>query len=181
MGNGIEAAVTMGKLRQAIQSAGFICPHPPVMLSAANSTLALHDRNVIATAVAGVLSPKTATIAFSSAGHPLPVMSRGGKEVETFEGSAPPLGVPGVEGAMTHTTELQPGDLAVFYTDGLIEGTRNIDIGERILRSALVSPNPVDLDDPASALHERVLGRAESRDDVAILTVARRAVDGAGR
>jgi serine phosphatase RsbU (regulator of sigma subunit) len=173
MGSGLEAAVTMGKLRQAIQSVAFVHAEPSVMLDAANATLAEHDKERIATAVAGVLDPKNATLTFAAAGHPLPMLRTFDGMLVAFEGTAPPLGVYEEGDARNHFALLNPGDLAVFYTDGLIEATRDADIGERMLRMALLGPGCLGSQDSAIALHHRMLGKTECTDDVAILTVAR--------
>jgi PAS domain S-box-containing protein len=173
MGSGLEAAVTMGKLRQAIQSVAFVHAEPSVMLDAANATLAEHDKERIATAIAGVLDPKNATLTFAAAGHPLPMLRTFDGMLVAFEGTAPPLGVYEEGDARNHFALLNPGDLAVFYTDGLIEATRDADIGERMLRMALLGPGCLGSQDSAIALHGRMLGKAECTDDVAILTVAR--------
>jgi PAS domain S-box-containing protein len=176
MGHGLDAAVTMGKLRQAIQSAAFVNPDPPVILDAASSTLMLHDRDMIASAIAAILTPHTATLTFAAAGHPLPLIRRRDATLLEFHGTAAPLGLSARCDAQRHTAELMPGDIAVFYTDGLIEATRDADIGERMLRTALASSKSLGSEDAASRLHERVLGRYDSPDDVAILTVERRAL-----
>jgi sigma-B regulation protein RsbU (phosphoserine phosphatase) len=173
MGHGLEAAVTMGKLRQAIQSAAFVSPNPSVMLDAASRTLMLHDRELIASAVAGVLNPGTGKLTFAAAGHPLPMVRRGDATLVEFSGIAAPLGVSGRCDAQEHAVKLLPGDLAVFYTDGLIEATRDADTGEKLLRSALRASTVLESDDPAASLHACVIGPYKSRDDVAILTVTR--------
>lgn len=172
MGNGLDAAVTMGKLRQAIQSAGLVLPDPGIMLGAAGSTLALDDGDRIATAVAAVLDPYESTLTFAAAGHPLPLIRRVTGKLSTFNGTGPPLGISGGEN-QTHLARLNPGDLAVFYTDGLIEATRDAVSGERVLFNALASVKPLDIDNAAAGLHRRVLGNFTTPDDVAILTVAR--------
>jgi anti-sigma regulatory factor (Ser/Thr protein kinase) len=59
----------------------------------------------------------------------------------------------------------------VFYTDGLIESTHDMDEGERRLRAALADPAIANAPHPALAIHDAVLVEG-SRDDVAILTVA---------
>jgi phosphoserine phosphatase RsbU/P len=173
MGSGLEAAVTMGKLRQAIQSVAFVHAEPSVMLDAANATLAEHDKERIATAVAGVLDPTEATLTFAAAGHPLPILRTADGMLVAFDGTAPPLGVYEEGDARNHFAQLNPGDLAVFYTDGLVEATRDADVGEHMLRRALLGPRCLGAQESARALYRRMLGKVQCLDDVAILTVAR--------
>jgi sigma-B regulation protein RsbU (phosphoserine phosphatase) len=173
MGHGLEAAVTMGKLRQAMQSVAFVQAEPSIMLDAANATLAEHDEERIATAVAGVLDPKMATLSFAAAGHPLPMLRRSDGMLVAFEGVAPPLGVYEAGDARNHFARLEPGDLAVFYTDGLIEATRDAETGEQLLQRAVLEHVVPRSGDSARALLRSTMGKTACVDDVAILTVAR--------
>jgi PAS domain S-box-containing protein len=173
MGSGIAAAITMAKVRQAIQSAALVRPDPPTMLDAANSTLTLHDARAAATAVAGVLNPVTAELTFASAGHPLPLVRQNAGELGEFTGIAPPLGVFEKARAQTHCATLLPGDLAVFYTDGLIDSGHDGISGDRLLRSILSSTTFSAVDEIAESLHRRMRDTGSRTDDVAILTVAR--------
>jgi PAS domain S-box-containing protein len=173
MGSGFHAAVTMGKLRQAMQSTGLIDADPTRMLEAANLTLALHNAEPFATAIAGILDPVEATLTFASAGHPMPIVRRENGRLAQFAGADPPLGA-GPGGAEVHATRLEPGDLAVFYTDGLIESTRDVIAGQRTLRDALRTTHLLHAENSAEFLHRHVLGEVGSPDDVAIMTVSRR-------
>lgn len=173
-GSGLAAAVTMAKLRQAIQSTALILPEPATMLDAANSTLALHDTGGSATAIAGVLDPTTAELTFASAGHPMPLVREKNGRLEDFAGSAMPLGVYEKARAQTHYATLAPGDVAVFYTDGLVETECDVASGERLLRSILASAGFSLADQIAEILHRQMLHSRFASDDVAILTIARR-------
>jgi serine phosphatase RsbU (regulator of sigma subunit) len=145
-----------------------------VMLDAASSTLMLHDRELIASAVAGILHPEKATLTFAAAGHPLPLIRQRDATLLEFRGAAAPLGFSEHCSASTHIAELSPGDVAVFYTDGLIEATRDALAGELMLHNVLARADGIDAAEIAAHLHDRVLGARESPDDIAILTVARR-------
>lgn len=90
-----------------------------------------------------------------------------------FEGTAPPLGVYEEGDARNHFALLNPGDLAVFYADGLTEATQDAGIGEQRLRMALLGPACLGSQDSAIALHGRIFGKTQCLDDVAILTLAR--------
>lgn len=173
MGHGLEAAVTMGRLRQAMQSVAFVHAEPSIMLDAANATLAEHDKDLIATAVAGVLDPKTATLSFAAAGHPLPLLRTFDGILVDYQGVAPPLGVYEAGDARNHFAQLNPGDLAVFYTDGLIEATRDAEIGELILRRAVLEHVVPRSGNSARALHRSTMGKSACVDDVAILKIVR--------
>jgi serine phosphatase RsbU (regulator of sigma subunit) len=72
---------------------------------------------------------ETGTMTWTNAGHPLPLLVRGGQVIGQLEcPPTPPFGL-GAQGAsatsMTVSSEaLEPGDGVLFYTDGVIEAHR---------------------------------------------------------
>jgi serine phosphatase RsbU (regulator of sigma subunit) len=71
----------------------------------------------------------------------------------------------------SHTIALPPGAFLAFFTDGLVESTRDALEGERRLRAALADPAVRAAHRPAAAIRNAVLVEG-ARDDVAILTLA---------
>jgi serine phosphatase RsbU (regulator of sigma subunit) len=75
------------------------------------------------TAVIAELSLDTGELTWIGAGHPPPLLIRGGRRTRPLElSSVPPLGIelPGPAPVIS-TESLEPGDLLLFYTDGLVE------------------------------------------------------------
>jgi serine phosphatase RsbU (regulator of sigma subunit) len=67
----------------------------------------------------------TGRLQWVNAGHPLPLLVRGAKVVDTLAcHPAPPLGL-GFREAVVATAALEPADRVLFYTDGVVEG-RNL-------------------------------------------------------
>ncbi len=67
------------------------------------------------------LDVHTGRLKVLSAGHPRPLLLRGGHIVGEVPCDATlPIGFGGIEGAVTEIS-LEPGDRVVFYTDGLVE------------------------------------------------------------
>jgi PAS domain S-box-containing protein len=173
MGHGLDVAVIMGKLRHAMHSVAFVQPTPVSMLDAANATLLEYDEDLTTTAIAGILDPADATLTFATAGHPLPLLRTSDGDLVAFEGAAPPLGLYEDGDARNHFAHLDPGDLAVFYTDGLVEATRDVTLGENLLRQTLLALGAQETETPRAILNGTLFGMAPPEDDIALLTIAR--------
>ena len=169
LGHGLHAAITMTKLRQAMQAAAMVVPDPNVMLRVADRTLRLVDPDAYATAVAALYDHTAQTLTFASAGHP-------GLMVRTPDGCVREHTSPGTllglhEDAACGSTvvAMPPGTIIVFFTDGLIEATRDIAEGLRRLREAMARDEIVYAAQPAKAIVDFVLDGGAADDDVAVL------------
>jgi Stage II sporulation protein E (SpoIIE) len=77
------------------------------------------------TAVIAELDLDSGQLSWISAGHPLPLILRGGRRSPALEAMpATPLGVPSPVPPVVTRVSLEPGDLLLFYTDGLSEAAR---------------------------------------------------------
>jgi serine phosphatase RsbU (regulator of sigma subunit) len=169
LGHGLQAAVTMTKLRQAMQSAAMVNPDPNVMLAVADRTLRMLDVDGYATAVAALYDRDLHTVTFASAGHPGPIMRTPGGDV--FEFTSPGLMLGLRTGAENDTTVVPapPGTTLVFFTDGLVEATRDYEAGQQRLMAAVGGADFTTIERPAQAIANAVLGEVISSDDVALL------------
>ena len=170
LGHGLHAAITMTKLRQAMQSAAMVDANPNVMLDVADKTLRMHDADGYATALAAIYDPPTHILTFASAGHPGPALAKPDGTVEEFMSPGLLLGMRtnGAEKA-TKEIKLQVDSVLVFFTDGLVEATRDIEEGHRRVHEALARPELIHGPSPARALVEAVLRGQEPGDDIAVL------------
>jgi PAS domain S-box-containing protein len=170
MGSGLEAAVTMGKVRQAMRAAALLDADPLTMLRVADATFRMDDAAGLATALAAVIDPATMTMRYACAGHYAPlVRDRAGTVRELPADSGLPLGLRDAAESRVDTLHLEDGALIVLYTDGLIESTRDARDGDRRLRAALRAAHD-GIIRPAQSIYDAVLEQG-SRDDVAILTI----------
>ena len=171
IGNGLEAAVTMAGVRQAIRGAAQVFPEPAAVLDAADRALRSEQPERIVTAFVGILDPLTLAFSYASAGHPPPMLCHPDGALSELVAIDLPLGLRNEYGASENAdTVLPEGSLLVLYTDGLTESTRDVIEGERRLREALGRDDVRGSGSAASAIRRAVLGVAT--DDVAILTVA---------
>ena len=169
-GRGLTAAVIMGRMRQAIETLATYESDPVRLLDAADSVLRRAHPDAIVTALVGVVDPAARTLTYATAGHPTPIVRAPDGMLRQLPGRGLPLGLrEGGEPPAT-TVVLPASSLVVFFTDGLVESTRDIDEGERRVLAALADDALADGRAPAAALVARVLDDG-IRDDVAVLTL----------
>jgi len=169
-GRGLTAAVIMGRTRQALETLATYESDPVRLLDSADAVLRRAHPDAIVTALVGVIDPAIGTMTYATAGHPTPFVRATDGTIRRLPGRGLPLGLREGHHQPATTIVLPPSSLAVFFTDGLTEATRDIDEGERRLIAALDDPAVAEGRAPAAALVARVLDEA-IRDDVAVLTV----------
>ncbi|GAC1302953.1 MAG: hypothetical protein NVSMB21_01490 [Vulcanimicrobiaceae bacterium] len=170
VGHGLHAAITMTKLRQAMQAAAMVRADPAAMLEVAERTLLLHDASCYATALAAVYDRDARTLTLASAGHPAPLLLRDGR-IESCGILGLMLGVAVGSRRRTTCLAVEPETSVVFYTDGLTELERDIEAGERRLFDALERPGIMLVPRPARAIVAAVIGASVPSDDIALMTM----------
>ncbi|MFD7686550.1 SpoIIE family protein phosphatase [Streptomyces sp. NPDC059781] len=167
MGSGIPAAATMGRLRTATHTLASLGLDPAVLLEHLDRITGGLDQ-AIATCVYAVHDPRGRRCTIANAGHLPPVRVRAGHAPELLDlPTGVPLGVGGVAFSTT-TVELEPGDLLVLYTDGLVE-TRRHPLDERLDRLLALLDHPGDSLEELCDLLLRTLHEPDNFDDVALL------------
>jgi PAS domain S-box-containing protein len=171
-GHGLEAAVIMGEIRQALRAASFEKAEPSAILDRASRLLIASGRTVFVTAIFGVLDPVTGRFAYATAGHPPPLIvdERG---LRALPSAGLPIGLRDDEG-VDFALRLKAPCTLVMYTDGLLEFARDLDAAEHRIEAAVRALAHEDIDHLAGALMKEVLGEDEPTDDIAILTVTAR-------
>ena len=170
-GRGLTAAVIMGRMRQAIETLATYETDPVRLLDAADRVLRRTYPDAIVTALVALVDPAARTMAYATAGHPAPVVRFADASTRPLPGRGLPLGLRDGHRAPTTTVALPPGAMVVFFTDGLVESTRDIAEGEHRLSAALRDEALAEMHAPAAALVARVLDDGIVRDDVAVLTL----------
>ncbi|MFE0738820.1 SpoIIE family protein phosphatase [Streptomyces sp. NPDC058855] len=120
-GHGIDAATGMVALRNALRGLAATGAGPAQLLTWLNSITHQLTENLTATAACGLYDPATRRLRWARAGHLPPVLLREGRATTLPQLGGILLGV--LEQAEYDEDEvhLQPGDVLVMYTDGLIE------------------------------------------------------------
>ena len=160
-GKGTSAAFYMAELQGIFQSVSRLAPSPAAFLGHANEALAAAlERNVFISVVYGVLDPEREEVALARAGHcPAALITLGG-EARLLRSKGIGLGLD--RGALFRSTlaeerlRLQPGDVLVLYTDGVVESRS--EGGEEYGYDRLLDALRRHRHEEATELHEALLG-----------------------
>jgi len=168
-GHGIDAVATMAQLR--FTAKGMVITGSSLTGALARlNTLLLHSRDShgTATMVLARYYPAERRLAWAQAGHPPPLLLRGGQARYLDRPRGMLLGASSAPKFEEAECRLQPGDRVILYTDGLVERPgEGLDRGlKRLAEAVLAHPT----DEPRS-LGPLLVGMLESerRDDVCVL------------
>lgn len=169
-GNGLRAAVVMGRIRSALRAYALESDDPADVLRRLDRKIQLFEPGAIATAIYAVIDPSHEKMVYSVAGHLPPIRIQPGGVTLFPVHADPPLGAfPDVQ-RHSSCIDLTPGTGFVMYTDGLVERREHL-ISEGIheLQTALTATTAAELCREAVG----VLRQRTATDDVAVLAAMR--------
>lgn len=172
VGKGVQAAASMGQLRNALRAFALDRTKPASTIERLNRLVEGGLETAFATVVYVVLDPIARVCRYTSAGHPPPLVVYPDGRVELLEGGRGlPLGTLADTEYVQDVVELPAGSLLLLYTDGLVERrARPIDEGlERLCEAAHGAPS--EPDQFVEHVLERMVGREDRGDDIAMLAV----------
>ena len=122
-GKGIASALVMSATRAALRSESVRHASPGAVLSRVNRMLANSvPPGLFVTAFYGIYDPASGRLRYASGGHPHPIRhSRRDLTTTDLRSDGLPLGLLAEADYEDQTVVLDPGDLVVVYTDGLVE------------------------------------------------------------
>ncbi|GIH78866.1 hypothetical protein Plo01_52950 [Planobispora longispora] len=176
-GHGLQAAAVMAQLRHALAALSVTTTSDPAALLTHLNQLLYAGRSaadlmpLTATAVVARYDPPTGTLVWAQAGHPAPLRARAGVTTELDRPEGALLGAFPEVRYGTAAATVVPGDLLLFYTDGLIEHRdRTLEEG---LAPVLVTLNRLSGERNQQPLAELLaqLRHANPDDDACILAV----------
>ncbi|MFI5914457.1 PP2C family protein-serine/threonine phosphatase [Dactylosporangium sp. NPDC051541] len=173
-GNGLRAAVVMGRIRSALRAYALETDDPADVLTRLDRKIHRFEPGAMATAIYAVIDPTLETITMSAAGHPPPVFAAPGIPAELLP-IRPNLPL-GTDMALPrHNTglALPPGGTLLFYTDGLVE-RRAHPINEGLDR-LVAAVAPAGPDEVCTTVMATMLQDGAAGDDIALLAVRRTA------
>lgn len=122
MGKGTRAAIVMSEMRAALRAYAVLDPSPSAVLTRLDAYVASQAvSEQLVTVAYGVVASDRRTARYALAGHPPPLLARGGAPaIQLAEGTGSALGV-GAGPWPETTVDLGPDDVLLFYSDGVIE------------------------------------------------------------
>ena len=121
-GKGVPAALVMASARSMLHAVAQASDYSPgEVLRMTNDPLVTDiPPNMFVTCFYAILDPKSGRFTYANAGHDVPYLQRS-DDAEELRARGMPLGLmPGMSYEEKEVT-LQPGDNALFYSDGLVE------------------------------------------------------------
>ena len=167
-GHGLAAAAGMARLRGALAGLAITGSPPERLVGWLNDLVHHVGPEHTASVVAGYFDPPTRVLTWAQAGHPPPVLVRGSQAQALSQPAGILLGA-GRSGYDAASLTLQPGDLLLLYSDGLIERRhRSLDEGLAALTAA--AAGITDPEGMISAVLD-TLGSTDTEDDTCLVAL----------
>ena len=171
-GHGTQAATTMAQLRHALRALAVTTTDLGALLGHLNRLtcdLEKETPELCATAVIARYDPVRRRLTWAQAGHPPPLLSRGGRTAPLTRPPGPMLGVVDDAAYACATLDLSVGDVLLLYTDGLVEHRRrSLDDGLDAVIATVDEAVATSPEQPLGFLLDR-LRRANPDDDTCVL------------
>jgi sigma-B regulation protein RsbU (phosphoserine phosphatase) len=178
-GHGMASGLVMAIANATLKTALDLDPDPSRVIAMLNRTLCrTGTRRTFMTVFYALLAPDTGGLVSVCAGHPFPLLRRGGGsgKLEELGRGGLPLGVRDELAPQPQATTLGPGDLLVLYTDGLAEAVNAQAEAfgyERIAELTRPGGTPQAVHDRILAAFDAHVGEEPLRDDLTLLVIAR--------
>jgi sigma-B regulation protein RsbU (phosphoserine phosphatase) len=178
---GVGAALFMSLARTMIRTAALSIGSPCDALTQANALIVQDSSrsNLFLSAFYAVLNPVTGAIIYSNAGHNPPVLYRAATQnFEYLTGKGIVLGLFEEITLQDLSAQMNPGDLLVFYTDGIPEAMsqQNEEFGEQRLCEAIWAHRHGSAQQVKESIIEAVMlftKNAVQSDDLTLVVVRR--------
>jgi serine phosphatase RsbU (regulator of sigma subunit) len=175
-GKGTEAAALTGLVRHTVRATAVRAPAPSEVLRTVNERILREGADRFCTVTYAHLRREDGSLHINAScgGHPPPLVVRPGHAVQTADCLGTLLGVVEEPNLVEASFTLGPGDLAVFYTDGVTEEYERAGIsGEGRVVSILWEANDLDAAGVADRIYKDVVefSPGPPRDDMALMVL----------
>jgi serine phosphatase RsbU (regulator of sigma subunit) len=170
-GHGLPSIAHMAQLRHALVGLAMTGERTDRLLAWLNDLVLHRLEDTTATAVVGHLDPGNGEFTWSQAGHPAPILVRGGSARQLRPPCGTVLGASGEWPYGVARLTLRTDDLLLLFTDGLVE-RRHRDIDEGV-SLALATARGIRRDDLDAGLDHLIesIGGPNPDDDTCVLAV----------
>jgi len=179
-GKGIPAALFMAVTMTLVRAMAPDSRRPEEILRRVNDALASHNpHTMFVTLLCAIYDVRTGQLDYASAGHPPAVLIREGKAQFLPLKPGMMAGIMVGLSAPSQSVQLQPGDLVIFYTDGVTEAfdaAGNL-YGESRLLEELAGQSGHNAAATTDALLRSIRAHAGDQpqsDDIAVLALKRK-------
>lgn len=179
---GVGAALFMSLCWSLLRLFGNSYPNQPASLFEKINRYILTETRIeqFVTVFYGVLNPQSGEMVFSNAGHcPMYLLRQDAtKKVERWKAQGIPLGIELNHEWQENRIHLNPGDMFILYTDGIIEaeGPSGEFFGEKNLLNCLMSSKTGSASETAERILQtlnKFMGKRSKQDDIALIAVKR--------
>lgn len=170
-GHGLDAAVVMGQLQNALRAYAMEGHGPASSLRLVHELLRESRGSLFATAVVVEVELRSGMIRWASAGHPPPLVQDADGDVGYLDvDHGPMLGIDLSPSIPEHRRKLTPDSSVALYTDGLIERrTSDIDAGMARLAAAFERCGDGKVGERTDDVLHEMIGGTDHDDDVCLL------------
>ncbi|RME04562.1 MAG: FHA domain-containing protein [Planctomycetota bacterium] len=134
-GHGLSASYIMPICLTTIKMTSKLVSSPAELLENVNEQVgASTERGKFVTVFFGILDVENGHFEYSSAGHPPPIVFNRRKKISPWllEGKGPGCGIlRGNARYQNYSVQLEPGDRLIFYTDGVIEAAKKVNLNQQ--------------------------------------------------
>ena len=170
-GHGLRAAALMGQLRAGLRAYALDGRSPGDTLKRLDRMLQTISGRGMATAAYAVVDPATGSLTYASAGHPPPVIVRGGRDAQLLAVTgAPPLGSLPFSTFPECQDRLASNDTIMLYTDGLIE-RRHESLTTGLERLRALAATAITAEDLCRRVVAELVPAGGAEDDIAIVAL----------
>lgn len=180
-GKGMPAALLMANAQASLRRYSESAYSPKEIISRINNSLCpicqyIEEHRFI-TLFYGVLDPESKTLIYSNAGHNYPfVFGENGGVCEQLKSGGLPCGIIEDTSYNEAQVQLRPGDIVVFYTDGITEASNSDEamFGEERLKNIILKNLQLDSANLIAEVHAELIkfaGNSPQYDDLTLMVL----------
>jgi anti-sigma regulatory factor (Ser/Thr protein kinase) len=173
VGHGIDAMISMGRLRTALGALALRSADPATALTELDEFVGGPDGTAYATVFYAIVDLESMSVEYSSAGHPHALlMTESGSTGWLDQGQSEPLTGDRSIQRMNATLDFEAGAVLILYSDGLVERRgESLQDGMELLRQSAIELASHDAEEICWRLFALLDDGEERDDDVVVLVM----------